>query len=244
MIKVNLLPSYVIEFRNIKKILIVTLIVAVVGLVTVWKYGTDVLLQEQWYVSDLSRLSEYTQRIESYRDDSQSLATDAGKFTEWINAFTLTKYQDYTKSIADVFRSVGGAIAGRDLWYNELTIKDSSEFIADGSIRGSRRFLDYYFRMRDDGFTLTAAAIPFPATEQGTNSQIQQHRFQALVPLHVTGAVAPSMLPVPQLPSGGTNYNSLFTPVQGAADPAAAGGPGGPGGSPPDVIASPPPVLP
>ena len=240
MIKVNLLPSYVIEFRNIKKIAIIALIVVVVGLIGVWKYDTDLKDQQAWYQEDKIRCDERVKVVQEYAKGAEELATKAGAYSPWINGFTLQVYQDYVESIAATMSSVGGAIAGRGLWYKTLKVGTTGSFSAEGTIKGAMQFLNYYFRMKDSGFTLEPVVEPYNAS-RGVTARNYQYEFH--IPLRVNGQVGNSMLPTPTLPETGSNWPSLHQPVGGQQQGGTGtpGTTGAPGGAPPSAPVGAPP---
>ena len=228
MIKVNLLPSYVIEFRNIKKIAIISLIVVVVALVGVWKFDSDLKNQQAWFEEDRIRCDTRSTEVKKYEEGAVLIATKAAAYDPWLKYFTLPIYQDYVNSIADTMSSVGGAIAGRGLWYKTLRVATTGNFSAEGNIQGAMQFLNYYFRMKDSGFILEPAVEPY-SPQRGVTPR--NYQFSFLIPLKVNGKVGNTMLPTPTLPAAGSAWQGLHQPF-GGAQQQQGGAPGAPGAPP------------
>ncbi|HEX2951953.1 MAG TPA: hypothetical protein VHV83_20655 [Armatimonadota bacterium] len=218
MIKINLLPPYVYEARRIKITIVVFVALFLLLGGGVLGYQSGLKQQESWYGSDKTRCDNYKKTLDDYSAQADTLQTKSVAYDPFNQVFAdLGPIKAYNTQLANVFIEAAQKIGGSGSWYTKLEIQSDGTMNAEGKINGSMRFLSYYFRLKDEGFTLQPAVEPFPAKKMS-----QQ------VSLKVSGKV--SALPTPPALPTGASPNPWKDLYKDASSAAAAGG--APGGAP------------
>lgn len=221
MIKVNLLPSYIAEFRRMKILAVVFAVLFIIegGLAMGWSNGRKA--QTEWMNTDKARLDAMAGQYKSYQGDADKLKSNSEAYSSYIKFFYgLGPMKDYNAEMVDkTFTEAAQKIGGDGTAYHDFTVKATGDLEATGRMKGSLQFLNYYFRMKDQSFTLDPAVQVGPLTQT--------------VKLHVVGKVSPLPTP-PSVPGTNNTWDALFKSVSGAVAGgagAAPGAPGAPGGA-------------
>ena len=230
MIKLNLLPQYIIELRRIRVIAVLFVVLLVIECAVVFKAYVDLQAQTRWF--------KYTQyftdrqaTIAKAKAAADDLDGKSQKYDPYIKFFTRGAVVDYNKQIVDALQEAGSKVGGdKNAWFSDFQISSKGNITYNGNITGLMNFLEFYFRMEDNGLQITPKAKP--ATQAGMSVMNQP------IPLTVTGALKNALPSPPTPPEAAKSWLNLFVPyaatktaaaAPGAA-PAAGGKSGGSGG--------------
>jgi len=160
-IKLNLLPSHIFERRRIYITIAVSLALIALEWLVILKFKADVQAQQEWYTNDTSRVKDYQSKLDAYTTEETGFKNYPAVYSKWIDTFgTLQPFKDYTNQIAVTLAEAARKIGGGGAWFDDMTIDNDGKLSADGHIKGSMQFLNYYFRIRDlqaDQKTMTPA---------------------------------------------------------------------------------------
>ncbi|MHB0938856.1 MAG: hypothetical protein ACYDCO_21975 [Armatimonadota bacterium] len=241
MIKLNLLPSYVLEVRKIRNVIITFLILLALEGGIIYKAYTDLQLQETWFTNDKAYFTKRIEEIKAAKSARDAIKGQAGIYRPYIDFFGRKAIIEYNNAIAATLLDAANAITTGQKekpWFDELVVNKDGAVTAKGKIKGMISFLDYYFKMKESGYTLAPKAQPAASWNRS------QWTLYDTLDVEVSGKVskafpakptppgekpiAPKDLYVPYKSTGG-GAAAGGAPAGGA--PAAAGGPAGAGGA-------------
>lgn len=231
MIKLNLLPAYVLEKGRIRNTIIVFVVLIALEVGVVFKVMTDLQAQEKWFVADKPYYTDRVAIIAAEKADAAAIASKSGVYDPYVQFFSRRDIQAYNDGIAKVMTEAANTVGGTSAWFDNLTIEDN-KIQCNGQITGLMNFVNYYFRMKDTGLTVAPAAKPATSPYAPTMNQT--------VELDISGSLKTSMPKAPAAPAGETLPDKLYAPYSatpaageaGAAGDPSAGGAPGPGGTP------------
>ncbi len=165
MIKLNLLPGYVHEKGRIRLSIIVFLIVVgiEVGLIFWAKMGYEA--QAKWFDVDKQYYTERTKMINTEIEGTKSLNGPSTKYATLIEFFRGAKIVEYNKALVETMSEVPGKLRGANAWFDKMTIT-GKKVTLPGHVKGITNFVDFYFKMKGAGFTVTPTGktpMPWPA---------------------------------------------------------------------------------
>lgn len=233
MIKLNLLPQYVIEVRRIRVVIVLFLVLLVLEAAIIFKAYTDLNLQVAWYTSDMKYFTDRTAMIQQEKSARDALVEEAKIYRPYIDFFTRNAIIKYNDEIAASLAEAANAIGGGKTWFDSLTVAKTGEVAATGHIKGMINFLDYYFVLKAKMFTLIPQAQPARSPAQ------KDWTIYNELPVQVTGKITKIFPAAPGVPATPDTPDKLYVPNGGggaAAGGAPAGGPatgGAPGGGAP-----------
>lgn len=161
MIKLNLLPRYLIEMRRLKVMSLCFGIVFALICGVIFKAYTDLKAQTAWYDADKAYYTEYTKAVNDASAASKDLASKSGVYPEYNRFFTRQTAQANVDQLAMRIVEAANAVSGQGAWYRELTIADKNVSL-QGEMNGLMNFVNYYFYLKDKGFNVAPAAHPHP----------------------------------------------------------------------------------
>jgi len=237
-IKLNLLPSHIFEAKRI----IITIIVSVVLIAMEWGFifamKSGVNAQVAWFDKDTSRINAYKGDLDKYVTEETTFKSTPDVYVKWIDTFgQLQPFKEYASKIAVTLAQAAQKIGGGGAWFTDMKVEQDGKLSANGSIKGSMQFLNYYFRIRDlkgDLKTLAPAVVV-------KNSQLGD---TISVTISWPGAASgfPTPPDLPDTTPSRSQFDSIFLPSGGGAAAPAAGGPSGPAGPPATGPSAPPAV--
>jgi len=221
-IKLNLLPSYVIEARRIRTVVILFVVLLALEGGIVYQAYSDMQKQIDWYTKDKEYFAQRTTMVKGEKEKRTKLENESKVYEPYINFFSRDAIITYNNDIATVIEEAANAVSGgpkAQPWFDDLTVKKGGEVSANGRIKGIINFLDYYWKMKEVSFTLTPQARPAPSPAQPTlNDELR---------VIVSGKIAKSFPTAPTMPPGKPALpGDLYTPASGVANTGAR--PGGP----------------
>lgn len=236
MIKLNLLPQYVIEVRRIRTVVIAFLVLLAVEGGIVYKAYLDLNAQIAWFKQDQQYFTARTAEIKAAKAEAEGIKGKTGVYAPYIAFFTRAAIVQYNDGVAKSLEDVSLDITGGKAWFNNFSLKKTGEVTINGQIDGLMNFLDYYFKMKDKNYTITAAALPAASPSKPTMTQ--------QVPIAMAGKVK-NAIPAEPTPTGEkpvppSDLDKSTTAAAAPAAPAgggklgsagAAGGGGRPGGA-------------
>ncbi|MHB9024483.1 MAG: hypothetical protein ACYC7E_09945, partial [Armatimonadota bacterium] len=211
MIKLNLLPPYVLEKRRI--IMWIWIFLVLIGAESgiLFKVYLDYKAQEDWFRSDKSYYEQRKSTIDKAKSDADAISTKVSPYTGYNDFFTRGQTVQYVQELAKAMAEPTTVLSSSpDLWYDNLTI-DGKGVSTTGTIRGLMNFVNYYFKLKDAGYTVEPRAKPFPAPMTTQK-----------VPLVVTG-MNKTELPKPPAPPAAVKWGDLYLEAGKAAAPAEGG---------------------
>lgn len=230
MIKLNLLPSYVLEAKRIRNVIVIFVVLLLLEGGIVFQAYLDLTAQEAWFPKDQKYFEERTAMIQKEKATTKALQDKVNVYDPYIKFFTRGEVITYNNTIATSIEEAAKAVGGSKAWFSTMTIK-GKDVTVNGRIKGLMNFLNYYFAMKTKGFKITPAAKTAASPDRPTLNQE--------VPLAMTGSITTSLPDPPKAPGdAGAAYTSLFqaagaAPAAGAGGAApAAGGAGAPAGAP------------
>ncbi len=224
MIKLNLLPSYVIEKRRIRTVIVVFLILIGVEAGVVFKAYADLQAVEKWFKDDAPYFTKRADMINAEKTKATTWETQAKVYEPYISFFTRGAVIDYTNGIATSLAEAGKLVGGGKAWFDKLTITGNAvEY--EGHIKGLMEFVNFYFKAKASTPPLTVEplAIPAPSPSQPTMNQE--------VVLKVKGTVTAGLPAAPGPVGEAAETNLLYHSASGAA-PEAGAAAGAPAGAP------------
>lgn len=223
MIKLNLLPRYVIEVRRIR--IVIILFVALLALEggVVYQAYADMQKQIDWYTKDKDYFTQRATMVKGEKDKRTKLEGDSKVYEPWIKFFRRDAIIKYNDQVATAIEKTANTVSGGPEarpWFDGLTVKSSGDVSANGRIKGMINFLDYYWKMKEANLTLTPQARPAPSPAQPTlNDELS---------VAISGKIADAAFPTapegipsekPKLPG------ELFNPFTSGSGAPRAGGP-------------------
>ena len=218
MIKLNLLPQYVLEIRRIRVVVIAFLVLLALEAAVVYQAYSDLRKQEAWFQADKEYFTARTKKI----NDAVGVAKqyeDKSKIYDPYNAFfTRDAVFQYNEQIANAIEESARTIGGDKAWFNDMTVNKDGTVVVHGQITGLMNFLEYYFKMKDKGFSVTPAALPAPSPAEPTMGQ----EVTIAMAGNITSTL-PEMPPVPTVASQPPVLpDKLYIPAGAAPAPAPA----------------------
>lgn len=209
MIKLNLLPQYVIEVRRIRVVIIVFLVLLGLEGAIVYQAYADLQLQETWFTKDKDYFAQRADMIKAEKKTRDDLANQAKIYRPYIEFFTRNAIIEYNDKIAFSIEKAANTIGGGLPWFDVLTVTKAGDVTARGQIKGMINFLDYYWKMKDVSFTLVPQARPAPSPAQPT--------LQDELPIIISGKISDTFPEKPGVP-GETPLQpgQLYIPAQSA----------------------------
>ena len=120
MIKLNLLPQYVIEFRRIKVLVIFFVIILALEGGVVIKAYLDLKNQAAWFTKDKSYFDTRKAMIDKEVAEAGEWKKNSTAYTSYIDFFSRGAVVDYNsklvKTLQEAASQVGG---GRQAWFTE-----------------------------------------------------------------------------------------------------------------------------
>ena len=222
MIKLNLLPQYVVEARRIRTVIVIFLVLLGLEAGVVYQAFTDLRKREVWFNMDKNYFTQRTTKIAGVKMTRDNLKGQSAVYRPYIDFFTRNAIMQYNDAIATSLEEVARTIGGGRAWFNTLTVNKDGSVLVTGQIRGLLNFLDYYYRMKDVGYAIVPAAQPASSPSNPTLNQ--------LVPINMAGTVQSKLPDKPAAPGEApVTPDKLYIPAGGGGAPAAppAGGPPG-----------------
>lgn len=232
MIKLNLLPGYVHEKGRIRLSIVVFLIVVgiEVGLIFWAKMGYEA--QAKWFDSDKPYFTDRVAMITKEIDGTKTLNAPSLKYDALIAFFRGEKIIEYNKAVVETMAEVPSKLRGANAWFDTLNIKGKTVTM-DGHVKGITNFVDFYFKMKGNGFTITPTGktpMPWPANPR---TQVMDVKIS-------TELTAGIPAETEKAPEGTQPWGALYK-AHSDAPPAAEGGAAPEGGAPPADGAAPAP---
>ena len=219
MIKLNLLPSYVLEVKRIQMVIVIFLVLLALEGGVVFKAYIDLQAQEAWFQKDKAYFEQRTAMIQKEKATTKALQDQTGVYDPYIKFFTRGDVIAYNEAIAATIEEAATTVGGSKAWYSDMTIT-GSDVKVNGRIKGLMNFLNYYFQMKKKNFAIVPAAKTATSPDKPTLDQE--------VPLVTSGKISKSVPEPPKSPETPSEYTAVFK-AAGAAAPADAGG-GAPAG--------------
>ena len=238
MIKLNLLPQYIIEFRRIRTVILVFVITLAIEGGVVFKVYSDLQAQEVWFTKDKAYYDTRTTMINGEKSKADAIAGKAGKYASYIEYFTRKPAVDNANGIAKVLEEAAQKLGKTSAsWFDEITI-DKGTVSANGNINGLMNFVNFYFKMKKASFTVTPAAQPAPTPADAKVTMAQT------VPLTISGTV--SAMPTAPAPPEATPSipADLYKPAGAAPAAVAPGAAAAPGTTAAPATTTPPTAKP
>lgn len=220
MIKLNLLPQYVIEYRRIRLLIIVFVVALVFEGGIVFKAYTDLKAQAAWFVNDKSYYDTRQKKIADAKAKADAAEAKQNSYKPYNDFFQRDAVLKYNHQMVACLQEVAGLVGGQPAaWFDDLTL-DKSSVTMHGKIKGLMNFVNFYFKMKDTGMKLEPAAQPASSPKSPTLNQE--------VALQVSGSIKSALPDKPPLPQGETpkTPGDLYIPYKGASAP--GGAPGAP----------------
>lgn len=222
MIKLNLLPQYVIEFRRIRVLIIVFVAVLLLEGTVVYTAYTDLQKQAKWFTDDKGYFTARKSMIDGEKSKADELNTKSASYQPYIDFFTRGPVVKYNEGIVTSLQEVAKMVGGGPAWFDDLTLADTNVTM-NGKIKGLMNFVNFYFKMSDTGMKVTPAAHPAPSADAST----VKNTMAQVVPLVVVGTIKTALPKPPAPPDKAMTPSELYIPATAAG--AAAGTPGAPG---------------
>lgn len=225
MIKLNLLPSYVIEARRIRTVIVVFIVLLGIEGGLIFKAYTDMQAQEAWFKADKEYYVKRKQTIDASVAAATAWKGNSGAYATYNSFFTRDAVIEYNNKIALCLEEAAELVGGGKAWFTSLNIS-KDELTVTGKINGLMNFVNYYFRMSDAGLLVVPAAQPAASPNKPTLGQ--------QVPLSISGKLKKNAVPEPPgLPDTPELPSDLYkqagsTPAPGAAPAAGAPAAGAP----------------
>lgn len=232
MIKLNLLPQYVLERQRIQYAVItfIVLLGAEIGTISI-AYG-HLKAQEQWFIEKKPAYDNRLTKIKAEETKATDLAAKAIVYDPYITFFRGGAVKDYNAKMVDAMREAAGKVTGGGAWYDSLEI-EKKDVKLTGKINGLMNFVSYYFKLKDVGFNVEPQA-------EITGGLKQQ------VALQVTGSITTEIPAAPTPPEKASTWKDFYLPpgATPAAAPADAPGAAPPPAAAPEPAAPAPPPAP
>jgi len=225
-IKLNLLPQYVIEFRRIKLLVIFFVIILALEGGVVGKAYLDLKLQAKWFTDDKPYFEGRKAEITKETAEASTWQGNSTKYIPYLEFFQRGGVEEYNLKIVKVLSEAATQVSGgHNAWFTEMIINGSNVEYR-GQIKGLMNFLEFYFHMEDLKLTVkpggTPAASPAP----------KDNTLNVTIPLEVTGALPAALPSKPSPPETAKTYTDLYNPYGEAPKASAAAAPGAPAASP------------
>lgn len=219
MIKLNLLPRYLIEIQRLKVMSIVFgILLALIAGVTL-KARADYKAQAEWYASDMKYYTNYKKDIDAAKADADAKGKLAQVYPKYNTFFSRVEAQQHADAIAKSIAEAANAVSGQKAWYKQMRI-EKDKVTLDGEMVGLMEFVNYYFHLKGNNFEVDPGAQPYPTP-----------RAQVIA-LRVRGTIATPLPAIPDVPNAGegqkplADWSDLYTSVEeknAASNPAASG---------------------
>ena len=211
MIKLNLLPPYVPERPKIRTVIVTFIILLALQGGVVFKFYLDLQAIEKWFPTDSQYYDARKAVIDAEGAKAVEIAGKADAYTTVVGFFNRTAAQEYTTKLATTLTEATAKIGvTQGVWYKDMTIDSTGALkLNNGDIKGLMNFVEYYFKMKDAGFTIQPAAQPYPAP-------LDQH-----IALNITGTVS-ALSAAPIAPGTFSGWADLYK-AAGATTPGAEG---------------------
>ncbi len=247
MIKLNLLPQYVIEFRRIKVLVVCFVVILALEGGVVIKAYLDLKQQAAWFTGDKEYFDNRKDMISKVVTEASTWKDNSTKYDTYNTFFPRAGVNAYNSAIVLTMQEAASGIGGaRQAYFTDMVIHDGTKVDYRGKIKGLMNFLEFYFHMEDQSFTVTPGANP---ARPAASPAARDCTLNDSIDLIVSGSVKDGLPTAPKL-DGTSSWEALYQPYGegGAAAPAAAsnappakgpggsggprgpGGPGGPGG--------------
>lgn len=233
MIKLNLLPSYVLEARKIRNVIIAFFVLLALEGGIIYKAYTDLKLQETWFTTDKNYFTQRTQAIKTAKQARDAIKGQSAIYRPYIEFFGRKAIIEYNNAIAETLLQAANDITSGQKdkpWFDELVVGKDGAVTAKGKIKGMISFLDYYFAMKDKNYTLAPQARPAASWNRS------EWTLYDTLDVQLSGKVAKAFPTKPALPGDKPAApGDLYIPfTAGAAAPAGTAAPaaGGTGGAP------------
>lgn len=201
MIKLNLLPRYLLEIRRLKIMSVIFGIIFAAVCGVILKAHADLKSQAAWFAKDKLYYQSYKREIETAKAAADAISVNAAIYPEFNKFFTRGPAQDHADAIAERIVEAVNAVSGQKAWFTTMRI-EKSDVTLTGEIQGLMNFVNYYFHLKGNNFSVAPAAQPYPA------SPVNQ-----VISLNVTGKLS-APLPEPKGPPSSTpamaNWSDLY----------------------------------
>jgi len=196
-IKLNLLPSYVLEVRKIRNVIVAFLILLALEGGVIYKAYIDLQAQEKWFTEDKPYFTKRIAEIKAVKSERDKIKGQVGVYRPYIEFFGRDAIIKYNDAIAASLLQAANDITSNQQdkpWFDALTVKKDGTVEAKGKINGMISFLDYYFAMKEKSYTLVPKAQPAASWNRS------QWTLSATLDVEVTGKVAKPIPDKPKLP--------------------------------------------
>jgi len=220
-IKLNLLPSYVLEARKIRNVIIAFFVLLALEGGIIYKAYTDLQLQEKWFTSDKVYFSQRTTEIKAAKSARDAIKGQSGIYRPYIEFFGRKAIIEYNNAIAATLLQAANDITSGQKdkpWFDELIVGKDGTVTANGKIKGMISFLDYYFAMKEKSYSLAPQAKPAASWNRS------QWTLYDTLDVALTGKVSKTFPTKPALPGDKpVAPGELYVPYKAAAAAPAAG---------------------
>jgi len=217
-IKLNLLPQYVIEARRIRVVVILFLVLLGLEGGIIYKAYIDLQAQETWFTNDKNYFTDRTKMIQGKKQERDLWKGKKDIYRPYIDFFTRNAIIQYNEGIAAAIEEAANTVGSGQTWFDSLSVTKDGQATATGHIVGMLNFLDYYFKMKPKGFTLVPQARPAPSYAR------DKWTLNDELPILVSGKITRTFPAKPTIP-GETPVtpDKLYIPWGGTAAPAGGG---------------------
>jgi hypothetical protein len=250
MIKLNLLPAYVIEVRRIRVTVIVFVILLALEGGVVFKANADLQAQEKWFGDDKTYYVGRKATIEKAKTEADAVEAKSKAYTALIDFFKRGAVQEYNTKLAASMQEVAAAIGPHSTsWYNEILLEKNS-FTLTGHVKGLMNFVSLYFKMKDAGLTITPRAPEAWETELWQKNNKEEilaaptaypKPMSQWIAIKVAGTLKAELPAPPTPPEGMVPWTQLAQPPAAAAPAEGAPAEGAPPAAPPAAAPTPAP---
>lgn len=163
MIKLNLLPSYVLEARKIRNVIIAFLVLLALEGGVIYKAYIDLQAQEKWFTQDKEYFTKRIAEIKAVKAERDKIKGQKDIYRPYLDFFGRKAIIEYNDAIASALLQAASDITSNQQekpWFDSLTVKKDGSVEAKGKIKGMISFLDYYFAMKEKNYALVPKAKP------------------------------------------------------------------------------------
>ncbi len=222
MIRINLLPQYIIEIRRVRALIIIFVVILLLEGGIVYKAYTGLQAQAAWFNNDKKDFVTRKATIDQEISTASTMETKSHTYEPYLSFFKRDSVIDYNQKIVNSLTEAGKMVSGGHGWFTNMTISGGNNVTYTGKINGLMNFLEFYFLMEDAHFDVAPAAQPAPSPDAPT-------MLSKDIDLTVTGTLQNKLPDLPALPDAVKTPNDLYIPSGGGAATTGAGTAGGKG---------------